>query len=264
MKLDKKEDIFKGIEKISVKSRVINEIRSMVLNGQLAPGDRLPGEYELSEKMNISRGALRDALQILERTGFIVRRHGVGTFISENPLRSDNLNINWGLTTVIESSGDVPGSSKMEIFTKKATEFESKKLDVPVGESIVVLERVRTANGVPIAYTLDQFPESILKTKKADISIDEMREFFEAKQSLLTFFRKVLKVDLHHAIASIGSMVASEEVGGRTLAEILDVPEDSKFLLIEQTEYLADERPALYVQEYHLSGYLTFNIYRSY
>lgn len=259
-----KASIFEQIDKVSVKTRIINEIRFMVLDGTLLPGDQLPNELELSEKLNVSRGALRDALQVLERTGFIIRRHGIGTFISENPLKSNNLNVNWGITKVIQSSGDKAGTSKFHIFTQNSNKNEAGHLNIPLGDPIVVLERVRTANGIPIAFTIDQFPQSILRIGKTKIPIGEIKEFFIKNQSLLTFFREILHIDLHHAIASIKPLSASVIIRGESLAHKLGVLGDSNILFIEQVEYLADERPAIYVHEYHLSNYLSFNVYRSY
>ncbi len=259
-----KKDIFGSFEKYSQKSRVVKEIRALILDGVLQPGDQLPGELELSERFNISRGGLRDALQILEKTGFVIRRHGVGTFISENPLKSNNLNINWGVTKVIESMGAVPGTSHLSITTRESTIKEAGKLAINSGDQIVVLERLRTANEVPVTYTLDMLPFSLLKRNDLNISIDQMWEFFKQKQSLLAFFKDMLHIELHHAFASLVPLNASELVGSQALAKILGVPEETNILFLDQVEYMTDEKPVIYVQEYHLTNYMTFTVYRSY
>ena len=58
-------------------------LRTLVQCGEYAPGDRLPSEIELSQRLGISRPTLREALRHLEQEGSIVRRHGVGTFVAE-------------------------------------------------------------------------------------------------------------------------------------------------------------------------------------
>ncbi len=257
-------DVFGQNDRTSIKSWIVKKLRSLVIDGTLLPGDQLPNELELSEKLNVSRGALRDALQELEKTGFITRYHGVGTFISENPLKSNNLNVNWGITKVISSLGDVPGTQDISISSRICTKKESGKLNIPEGTSVVAIERVRTANDIPMAFSIDEFPSQFLENINPAISLEDVNNFFDKNQSLLSFFREVLHIELHHAIASLLPLSASIKIGGTTLAEKLKVEEDSNILSIEQVEFLANGNPAIYVREYHLSNYLSFNVYRSY
>jgi len=264
MKKNIKKNLFGSLDNYPLKSRIVKEIRTLVLEGTLQPGDQLPGEIELSERLNISRGALRDALQILEKTGFIIRRHGVGTFISESPQKFNNLNINWGITKVIESSGAIPGTQQLSITTRQSSKREAGKLAIKRKDQVVALERVRTFNEVPVAFTRDLFPVSLLRRNNLNVSIDQMWEFFRENESLLAFLKDVLQVDLHHAIAALIPLNASELVDSKTLAELLNVAEDTNILFIDQVEFMDNAKPAIYVQEYHLASYLTFNVYRSY
>lgn len=58
------------------------QIRSLILDGGYAPGDRLPAERELISSLGISRSHLRKGLDALEREGTIWRHVGKGTFVS--------------------------------------------------------------------------------------------------------------------------------------------------------------------------------------
>lgn len=68
---------------------VINNIKQLLLEGKLKPGDRLPSELELSEGFGVSRGSIREAMKILSAFGLIDIRVGNGTYICEAP--SDSL-----------------------------------------------------------------------------------------------------------------------------------------------------------------------------
>jgi GntR family transcriptional regulator, transcriptional repressor for pyruvate dehydrogenase complex len=59
------------------------QIRELVANGKLKPGDRLPAERDLSAKFNVSRNTLREALRALELSGMIELRKGAsgGAFV---------------------------------------------------------------------------------------------------------------------------------------------------------------------------------------
>lgn len=65
--------------------RVADELRSMIVFGELRPGDRLPSEGELTTRMAVSRGTLREALRVLSTQKLLtsVRGVGGGTFIAE-------------------------------------------------------------------------------------------------------------------------------------------------------------------------------------
>ena len=54
----------------------VHYLRSLIFTGELGPGDRLPPERELAERLGISRITLRLALKSLESTGFIVTTRG--------------------------------------------------------------------------------------------------------------------------------------------------------------------------------------------
>ena len=68
---------------------VVAQVREMLFSGMLKPGDRLPGERDLSVQLGIGRPALREALRALEATGLIILRKGKtgGAFISNGKAR---------------------------------------------------------------------------------------------------------------------------------------------------------------------------------
>ena len=61
---------------------VIDYVRGEVVQGNLKPGDRLPGERELAELLGISRNSVREGLRILENMGVTSSQHGAGHYIS--------------------------------------------------------------------------------------------------------------------------------------------------------------------------------------
>ena len=60
---------------------IIERIRTMIIEGELAPGDRLPPERRLAERFGVSRGHLRRAFQALAERGMIESRQGDGTYL---------------------------------------------------------------------------------------------------------------------------------------------------------------------------------------
>lgn len=68
-------------EKLS--NSVVRQIEQLVLRGILRPGERLPSERDLADKLGVSRPSLRDAIADLAERGLLVSRAGSGVFVAE-------------------------------------------------------------------------------------------------------------------------------------------------------------------------------------
>ena len=68
----------------SAVSQVFDNIINEIIEGRLRPGDRLPTESELSEKYQIGRNSVREAIKQLQAFGILYIRRADGTFVSEN------------------------------------------------------------------------------------------------------------------------------------------------------------------------------------
>lgn len=62
---------------------IIAQIQSLISAGGLRPGDQLPPERELAEKLGVSRASVREAVRVLELMGLVEIRVGEGTFVRE-------------------------------------------------------------------------------------------------------------------------------------------------------------------------------------
>ncbi|WP_066039751.1 FadR/GntR family transcriptional regulator [Herbiconiux solani] len=67
---------------MAVTDEAILRIKDMILSGELRPGDRLPPEKELSERLGLSRNSLREAVKALEVIRVLDVRRGDGTFVT--------------------------------------------------------------------------------------------------------------------------------------------------------------------------------------
>ena len=78
-----------------VAEQVVDQIREMIRQGKLKPGDRLPAERELAKRLGISRASLRHGLRFLAAIGVLNSRHGSGTYIAPGPpvLKSESLQV---------------------------------------------------------------------------------------------------------------------------------------------------------------------------
>lgn len=71
----------------TVGAQVVEHVRRLIEAGRLKPGDRLPPERDLAQKIGVSRPSLRSGLRSLQAMGVVHARQGSGTFIADGPPR---------------------------------------------------------------------------------------------------------------------------------------------------------------------------------
>jgi len=75
-------EILEPIQKnVKISQKIVEQIKDIIFSGKLQPGDRLPTEKELAERLNVSRPTLREALTVLEAIGLIEVRPREGSII---------------------------------------------------------------------------------------------------------------------------------------------------------------------------------------
>ena len=225
------------------------EIRQAIAQGIYQPGSQLPTEAELVEILGVSRTVVREALRVLEEDGLITRRHGIGTFVRNRPILK-NLNFNFGITEMIESAGLNPGTSHLALQPEAADPEIAEQLHVPVGTPLLTIERVRTADGRPVVYSLDTLAPSLLKR----VVFDHQRLLTESIYSLL---QVELGQVIEYGVARVLPAAAPDHV-----AEKLSLPRGALVLYLVQTDYSPADEPLLYSREYHLPDAFDFIVWR--
>jgi GntR family transcriptional regulator len=127
------------------------ETRDLVLDliEQLSVGEAIPSERQLSADFGVSRLTVRAALDDLVREGYLVRRHGSGTFVSE-PKIAQELTMT-SFTDDMRLRGLEPASKTLELRVTPAGARLGRLLHVSPSEPVVVAVRLRLAGGESMA-----------------------------------------------------------------------------------------------------------------
>jgi GntR family transcriptional repressor for pyruvate dehydrogenase complex len=70
------------ITRLTLSCQVAEQIQSIIVDGQMMPGDRLPPERELAERLSVSRNVIREATKVLQDRGLVRINPGSGTYVS--------------------------------------------------------------------------------------------------------------------------------------------------------------------------------------
>jgi len=128
-----------------------SQTRDLVLDliEQLEVGEAIPSERQLSTDLGVSRLTVRAALDDLAREGYVVRRRGAGTFVSE-PKIAQELTMT-SFTDDMRRRGMRPASRTLELRIAPAGARLGRILHVSPSEPIVVASRLRLADGETMA-----------------------------------------------------------------------------------------------------------------
>ena len=126
------------------------------LLASLTAGSRLPGERELAREWGVARMTLRRAVDGYVLDGRLERRPGSGTYVVRPPLARL-----VGLTSFTEDvtrRGAMPGGRVVEFRRRAASGEVATRLSMPVGDDVLRVARVRTADGEAVALESVDIP----------------------------------------------------------------------------------------------------------
>jgi GntR family transcriptional regulator, N-acetylglucosamine utilization regulator len=144
---------------LQVKEALELWISDSMRSGSLSPGDRLPSENELSDRLNISNITIKRAMDELRRQGLIQRIQGRGSFVIGQKKVMLNLQRLFSLTTFTRESGMRPARETLEISELTASASIAKHLGLPPGSRVIHLVRLRLMDKVPVAIDTSFLPK---------------------------------------------------------------------------------------------------------
>ena len=224
---------------------------NLIEDGTFQPGEQLPSEADLAAQLGISRPTLREALHNLEREGIIIRKHGVGTFVSRHtPTLESGLEALESLNRQAQRLGLTTEVVHLLISEREATEEEREALDLVADDLVGVLDvdRVIAIEGEPFAYLKDVVPQVYLREK-------DLGEQFSG--SVLDVL--IQRADVNPVISH--TQISAEKANAR-LAERLGVPKGTALLKWVGQLYDRDEKVLDYSTSYFIPGYFKFYVTR--
>jgi GntR family transcriptional regulator len=186
---------------------------------QSEAGTLLPSERVLAEVLNVARMTVRGAIDELEDKGFARRVPGRGTFVAHPQLTHSEMFRSF--SEDMRLRGMVPGASAYRATVRKASRAVAAALHIEPGSQVVHIERVRTADGAPMALERTNVPASLFPGLQARM---------DPGQSLYELIQTVYGIRLESALqrVSISSLTARE-------AALLEAEEGAPAFLVERT-----------------------------
>src|SRR5512138_870320 len=147
--MDTRRELFRidAQSKLSLYDQIERNLRDLIINGQLQPGQMMPSEWDLSTLYGVSRLTVRRALEELVRQNWLERKHGVGTFVRQ-PTIASIADSKLSFTEQMRAIGRRPSSRLIGQSVVPATAKIARALHLHEGESILEVTRIRLADEV--------------------------------------------------------------------------------------------------------------------
>jgi GntR family transcriptional regulator len=142
-------------------ARLRQAIYERVAAGEWLPGDQIPTIRELGELYGVSRITVVQALDALARDGVLIRWQGKGVFVGR-PRASETRMPLLSFTEQAVARGQTAGSRMLLLRQEPPTPSLVARLELKVGEQVVLLERLRLLDGLPLAIQQAYLPEHLV------------------------------------------------------------------------------------------------------
>jgi GntR family transcriptional regulator len=140
--------------------QLAQQLEGAIEHGRLAPGSLLGNEIELAGRLGLSRPTVRQAIQSLVDKGLLVRRRGVGTQVVHSQVKRP-LELS-SLYDDLQAAGQSPATRVLRLTPEPASGEVAAALGVAEGGEVIVLERLRSSHGEPMAYMCNFLPPGLL------------------------------------------------------------------------------------------------------
>lgn len=207
-----------------VKERITEGINE----GKWRAGDMIPSENQISAMFNVSRNTAQRALDELVKEGILIRKQGVGSFVTE-PRIEPIVSQFYSFSDAVTASGYRSSNRVLGMKIVEAAEAQAKELRVSLNTPLYALTRLRLANDMPF----------VLETSYLPVQLMPGLERFEFE-----------KVSLYKTMANQYSIYVTKArevfepiLLSKSESKLLEVAEGSPALLLERTAYNTEGDP---------------------
>ena len=153
------EGLTDGKAAIPLYQQVIDIIKNEINSGAYKAGARIPNEFELAESYKVGRVTVRRAIEELVQQGYLTKRQGKGTFVNAPKLKRKIRQKGdvQSFTEGCAANDMVPGARLVSRTVVAATHEDAAFFGVEPGCELIVVERVRTADGIPVMLENNAF-----------------------------------------------------------------------------------------------------------
>jgi GntR family transcriptional regulator len=218
-----------------------------ILSGELEPGEQLPGELELCERLHVSRSVVRQALSELDHDGLVDRRRGKGTFVAAPKTAEGLISGLRGLAEDAWLRGSRVESTVLVLRERPADSAVARILELDPDEGVVELGRLRLLDGEPHVLVTTFLPAALVPGL---VAVD-----LGGSGSLYRILRERYGLPILSCVRRVEAAVADARQ-----AHLLRLRRGDPLLVLRSTAYTSGHRPLEHFVAYHRADRSAFEV----
>ncbi|MDR1306604.1 MAG: GntR family transcriptional regulator [Treponema sp.] len=156
------------------------QLLSLIRDASIGEGELLPPEFELCERLNVSRPTIRQAFSELVNEGYLTRHKGKGTFVSKPKVMDQFFSKLETFHDEMAEKGFNPATVVLKLEKILGPHEANEKLSIPLNAPLIYLSRVRSVNSVPLVYLETFLPyETCGKLMLVDFKVNSLYDSLE-------------------------------------------------------------------------------------
>jgi GntR family transcriptional regulator len=245
--MDKLNTVTESRSVVPLHRRISDELRAQIDAGTIAPGDMVPSEHELMQRYAVSRGTVRQALASLRADGTISGSQGRQLSVRGSHLTQPITEL-VSFTSWVQSLGKRPGSSLLS-FKRRNPDGETRSmLDLTVGSTVYLVERLRLADEEPLMIERTLLPEHLGRLLE-EVDLERNSIFAALERSGVVF------ASARHTISALPA--------DRVDAQLLGVSVRTPLLRVRRRAFSLSGEPLEWADDRYLGDKVDFTLENS-
>jgi GntR family transcriptional regulator len=221
----------------TTKRAQVRGILQELIATELNPGDAIPSERALVVRLGVSRVTVRQAIADLVAAGTLERVHGKGTYLT-GPQVDSRLHLT-SFSREMRARGLVPATVVLSAAEQPADDAVSYALRIRPGQPVIRVERLRTADGTPMAYEVGHYP-SVLFPGLLQRELGSLYDVFASEYGV---------------VVSSGEQTVRAESADAHRAQVLGIAKRAPLLVQERVTYAGDRAIEMSTSWYRADRY---------
>lgn len=243
------------VRSATLPDQIYEIILKEISEGIFPAGSLLPSEKELAERFNVSRPSVRVAIVRLVERGYLRRQKGIGTHVEELTSLVNPLYKNIDVQERILARGSKPGFTQLKTEVIQSNEGISSKLKVPEGSNLLYIEKVFTADTIPVILFVNFIPEWVYQKQFTQEQI--------MKPGFTEPFFEFYAEKCNHPAKYLTSIIRPDFIENSEFSDVLEVTNPkTPSLVIEDIGYDKDDIPLFYSIEHLVREASAFHVIR--
>lgn len=208
-----------------------NILKTEIETGRWLSDERLPSEQEIAERFHVSKITVRQALTELAQLGYIRREQGRGTFVARRKFDEGPRE----LTGFTEEMRRHSLAATSRVLAQSEGEAEARvgdELRLPAKSRVVILKRLRLADGEPLSVQTAHIPAALVP----GLQLTDGMSLYDVLQSHYHLYPARARETYVAALAD------------ETTAALLQIPAGAAVFAVERVTFSLNEQPFEFVQ----------------